>query len=113
LVRVRLLYLLLPKGFDPCEISSSHGGEYDVQSCLLGYLHGSITQKTALNIGFDPFIRKINPTHALIYITLQYFPPSPPSSAKWSLSFRVFSQTFVSIFTAIRKKYRPTVVFQL
>jgi hypothetical protein len=20
-----------------CEISSSHGGEYDVQSCLLGY----------------------------------------------------------------------------
>jgi hypothetical protein len=21
----------------PCEISSSHGGEYDVQSCLLGY----------------------------------------------------------------------------
>jgi hypothetical protein len=36
-----------------CEISSSHGGEYDVQSCLLGYtviLHGSITQKTALNI---------------------------------------------------------------
>jgi hypothetical protein len=36
-----------------CEISSSHGGEYDVQSCLLGYtaiiLHGSITQKTALN----------------------------------------------------------------
>jgi hypothetical protein len=28
-----------------CEISSSHGGEYDVQSCLLG----SITQKTTLN----------------------------------------------------------------
>jgi hypothetical protein len=24
------------KGFF-CEISSSHGGEYDVQSCLLGY----------------------------------------------------------------------------
>jgi hypothetical protein len=23
-------------GYD-CEISSSHGGEYDVQSCLLGY----------------------------------------------------------------------------
>jgi hypothetical protein len=21
-----------------CEISSSHGGEYDVQSCLLGYI---------------------------------------------------------------------------
>jgi hypothetical protein len=21
----------------PCEISSSHGGEYDVQNCLLGY----------------------------------------------------------------------------
>jgi hypothetical protein len=43
-----------------CEISSSHGGEYDVQSCLLGYtagstiiLHGSITQKTALNIEFN------------------------------------------------------------
>jgi hypothetical protein len=51
------------------EISSSHGGEYDVQSCLLGYthpwwwrqyaplkrrstiiLHGSISQKTTLNI---------------------------------------------------------------
>jgi hypothetical protein len=55
-----------------CEISSSHGGEYDVQSCLLGCtavmsnpwwwrqyapqkrrstinLHGSTTQKTALN----------------------------------------------------------------
>jgi hypothetical protein len=24
-------------GNNPCEISSSHGGEYDVQSCLLGY----------------------------------------------------------------------------
>jgi hypothetical protein len=23
--------------FLPCEISSSHGGEYDVQNCLLGY----------------------------------------------------------------------------
>jgi hypothetical protein len=55
-----------------CEISSSHGGEYDVQSCLLGHtdtthpwwwrqyaplkrrstfiLHGSISQKTTLNI---------------------------------------------------------------
>jgi hypothetical protein len=37
-----------------CEISSSHGGEYDVQSCLLGctvnILHGSTTQKTALNM---------------------------------------------------------------
>jgi hypothetical protein len=63
-----------------CEISSSHGGEYDVQGCLLGYtackmivdrrfrgaywwrqyaplksrstiiLHGSISQKTTLNI---------------------------------------------------------------
>jgi hypothetical protein len=22
-----------------CEISSSHGGEYDVQNCLLGYTH--------------------------------------------------------------------------
>jgi hypothetical protein len=27
--------LLISKNF--CEISSSHGGEYDVQSCLLGY----------------------------------------------------------------------------
>jgi hypothetical protein len=39
---------------DLCEISSSHGGEYDVQSCLLGctavILHSTITQKTALNI---------------------------------------------------------------
>jgi hypothetical protein len=25
------------KGSVTCEISSSHGGEYDVQSCLLGY----------------------------------------------------------------------------
>jgi hypothetical protein len=25
---------------DQCEISSSHGGEYDVQSCLLGYTAG-------------------------------------------------------------------------
>jgi hypothetical protein len=37
-----------------CEISSSHGGEYDVQNCLLGYiiiiLHGSTSQKTILNI---------------------------------------------------------------
>jgi hypothetical protein len=39
----------------PCEISSSHGGEYDVQNCLLGctavILHGSTSQKTILNIG--------------------------------------------------------------
>jgi hypothetical protein len=33
-----------------CEISSSHGGEYDVQSCLLG-------QKTTLN-SFNLFIFK-------------------------------------------------------
>jgi hypothetical protein len=37
-----------------CEISSSHGGEYDVQSWPLkrrstNILHGSITQKTTLN----------------------------------------------------------------
>jgi hypothetical protein len=36
-----------------CEISSSHGDEYDVQSCLLvctaDILHGCTTQKTALN----------------------------------------------------------------
>jgi hypothetical protein len=38
-----------------CEISSSHRGEYDVQSYLLScrrstiILHGSTTQKTALN----------------------------------------------------------------
>jgi hypothetical protein len=25
------------KQWERCEISSSHGGEYDVQSCLLGY----------------------------------------------------------------------------
>jgi hypothetical protein len=36
-----------------CEILSSHGGEYDIQSCLLGCAaHGSTTQKTALNIIF-------------------------------------------------------------
>jgi hypothetical protein len=33
LFRVLLSY----KPFLFCEISSSHGGEYDVQSCLLGY----------------------------------------------------------------------------
>jgi hypothetical protein len=38
-----------------CDISSSHGGEYDVQNCLLKrrstiILHGSISQKTILNI---------------------------------------------------------------
>jgi hypothetical protein len=38
--------LLCAKNEKECEISSSHGGEYDVQSCLL---HGSTTQKTALN----------------------------------------------------------------
>jgi hypothetical protein len=27
----------ISKQFTLCEISSSHGGEYDVQSCLLGY----------------------------------------------------------------------------
>jgi hypothetical protein len=35
-----------------CEISSFHGGEYDVQNCLLGctaVLHGSTSQKTILN----------------------------------------------------------------
>jgi hypothetical protein len=31
-VRIPILLLILI-----CEISSSHGGEYDVQSCLLGY----------------------------------------------------------------------------
>jgi hypothetical protein len=28
---------VLPNTNMTCEISSSHGGEYDVQSCLLGY----------------------------------------------------------------------------
>jgi hypothetical protein len=37
----KLSHSLRTKGrlvnFILCEISSSHGGEYDVQSCLLGY----------------------------------------------------------------------------
>jgi hypothetical protein len=32
-----LLLLWWTSRFKMCEISSSHGGEYDVQSCLLGY----------------------------------------------------------------------------
>jgi hypothetical protein len=61
-----------------CEISSSHGGEYDVQSCLLGctaaplkrrstiILHGSTTQKTALNI-FDE-VRKVTESFSVLII---------------------------------------------
>jgi hypothetical protein len=30
------IYFMLKKHFLTCEISSSHGGEYDVQNCLLG-----------------------------------------------------------------------------
>jgi hypothetical protein len=49
--------------FRSCEISSSHGGEYDIQNCLLGWrqyaplkrrstiiLHGSTSQKTIVKI---------------------------------------------------------------
>jgi hypothetical protein len=42
-LHTRLHFCLPPLVFWPtelavvCEISSSHGGEYDVQSCLLGY----------------------------------------------------------------------------
>jgi hypothetical protein len=44
---------------EQCEISSSHGGEYDVQSCLLGYTAvknycpptSIIPHKTTLNMG--------------------------------------------------------------
>jgi hypothetical protein len=32
-----LLIKVMDNIFMVCEISSSHGGEYDVQSCLLGY----------------------------------------------------------------------------
>jgi hypothetical protein len=57
-----------------CEISSSHGGEYDVQSCLPPWwwrqyaplkrrstiiLHSSISQKTTLNIISNTFCRWI------------------------------------------------------
>jgi hypothetical protein len=28
---------IIQRVVNSCEISSSHGGEYDVQSCLLGY----------------------------------------------------------------------------
>jgi protein involved in temperature-dependent protein secretion len=36
-----------------CDISSFHGGEYDVQNCLLGCTtaYGSTSQKTILDIG--------------------------------------------------------------
>jgi hypothetical protein len=52
---LRKLHFYGIQGIAECEISSSHGGEYDVQSCPLKrwstiILHGSITQKTALNI---------------------------------------------------------------
>jgi hypothetical protein len=32
------LFMKNGKNARPCEILSSHGGEYDVQSCLLGYI---------------------------------------------------------------------------
>jgi hypothetical protein len=47
-----------------CEISSSHGGEYDVQSCLLGYQGSSLmmeavcTSETSVD---NHFTRQYNP----------------------------------------------------
>jgi hypothetical protein len=68
-----------------CEISSSHGGEYEVQNCLLGctasiirdeyvslkrrttiILHGSTSQKTILNIILEIFVYFI-PVHNLFW----------------------------------------------
>jgi hypothetical protein len=37
IVQLRLLKIDLQNPILICEISSSHGGEHDVQSCLLGY----------------------------------------------------------------------------
>jgi hypothetical protein len=58
------------------EISSSHGGEYDVQSCLLGY-HSSLmmeavrTSETSVD---NHFTRQYNPKDSseqqvVIYVT--------------------------------------------
>jgi hypothetical protein len=60
-----------------CEISSSHGGEYDVQSCLLGYTHSSLmmeavrTSETSVD---NHFTRQYNPEdsseHCIDYISI-------------------------------------------
>jgi hypothetical protein len=54
IVRRKLNKYTVIKNVIICEISSSRGGEYDVQNCLLGctavILHGSTSQKTILNV---------------------------------------------------------------
>jgi hypothetical protein len=110
-----------------CEISSSHGGEYDVQSCLLGYtalmkeavrtsetaltsiLHGSITQKTTLNIvtsclhflTYSLFI-SLSP-----YLSLFFLIPCAFATGSFlllslsSLLFNLLSLLFVSYFRCV------------
>jgi hypothetical protein len=48
---------LLPDIVITCEISSSHGGEYDVQSCLLG-CNAVRTSETSVD---NHFTRQYNP----------------------------------------------------
>jgi hypothetical protein len=44
-----------------CEISSSHGGEYDVQSCLLVILPCKIIVRTSETSVDNHFTRQYNP----------------------------------------------------
>jgi hypothetical protein len=56
------------KGFHSCKISSSHGGEYDVQNCLLGC--------TALSNDCRPTFQRcvLSPSSGMcIHLTLSYF----------------------------------------
>jgi hypothetical protein len=55
-----------------CEISSSHGGEYDVQSCLLGY----IAVKNDCRPTFQRMMEAVHTSETLVdnHSTWQYSP---------------------------------------
>jgi hypothetical protein len=57
----------LPSSRILCEISSFHGGEYDVQSCLLGYTVR--TSETSVDNNFTrQYISEDNSEHHVFYL---------------------------------------------